>query len=258
MKKQIFGLLTDFGNDFAVASIRGVLLKEAPECTIIDIDHTIDKFNLISAAFIIDKVHRFFPDETIFICIVDPGVGSERQPIYLHANNQHFFGPNNGIFHALLKNDPHAFAYLIDESKFDIASNTFHGRDLFSPAAAAFAHGNQDFLQPIEKNQLEVLSELDNQTIISFIDSFGNIKTNIQLSENPTQQDRSAMVTINNISAIIPVTTTFSNVPQGQLLAYKGSNNTLEIAVNLGSAAQFFGAKAGNSVQFNFNNPTNL
>ncbi len=258
MKKQIFGLLTDFGNDFAVASIRGVLLKEAPECTIIDIDHTVDKFNLVSAAFIIDKVHPFFPKETVFICIVDPGVGSERQPIYLHANNQHFFGPNNGIFHALLKSNPLSSAFLIDETKFKIASNTFHGRDLFSPAAAAFAHGKRDFLQLIEINQLEILPELDNQTIVSFIDSFGNIKTNIQFPDTPDAKHKTATVVINDISETLPITNTFSAVPEGQLLAYKGSNNTLEIAINLGSAAQFFGAKAGNSVQFNFNNQPNL
>src|ERR1700689_5466398 len=103
MKNPIIGLLTDFGNDFAVASMKGVLLSGLPNATIIDIDHSIEKFSVISAAFVIEQTYIFYPEHTYFLCIVDPGVGSQRNEIYIRCGNYHFIGPDNGVFYALLR-----------------------------------------------------------------------------------------------------------------------------------------------------------
>lgn len=249
MNNPIFALLTDFGNDFAVASIRGVILKNIPSSTLVDVDHSIDKFNLISAAFVINKVHPFFPEDTIFLCIVDPGVGSTREAIYIHANGYHFFGPNNGIFHYILTGNIDAQAFLITTSSFDIHSNTFHGRDLFAPAAISFAQGNRSFLEPLKRSDLVLLPQLQTHSLITFIDSFGNIKTNIPFDQIQKNRSQYATITINGFTTNLTLTTTFSNVPEGELLGYQGSNDTLEIAVNLGSAAQHFNAKPGNIIQ---------
>lgn len=249
MNKPVFALLTDFGNDFAVASIRGVILTHLFDCTLVDVDHSIEKFNLVSAAFVINKAHSFFPPGTIFLCIVDPGVGSQREAIYLHAHGYHFFGPNNGIFHYLIGQSSYVQAFLIDTSSFDVHSNTFHGRDLFAPAAISFAQGNRNFLTPLQTKKLERLSQLNTDQIITFIDSFGNIKTNISYADHDSHENKIGIVTINNITAKLPITTTFSNVPKGQLLGYRGSNDTLEIATNLGSAAKYFQAKAGDQIK---------
>ncbi len=253
MNKSIFALLTDFGNDFAVASIRGVILTHLPDCTLVDVDHSLEKFNLISAAFVINKAYSFFPVGTIFLCIIDPGVGSKREAIYVNAHGYHFFGPNNGIFHYLLKQISDIQAYSIDTENFDVHSNTFHGRDLFAPAAISFAQGKRDFLAPLAIQELVTLPALELDSVVTFIDSFGNIKTNIPFLSEDEQLISSAELTINNISVTLPITTTFSTVPDGAILGYPGSNDTLEIAVNLGSAGRYFQAKPGDEIQITFN-----
>lgn len=253
MNKPIFALLTDFGNDFAVASIRGVILTHIPDCTLVDVDHSLEKFNLVSAAFVINKAYSFFPVGTIFLCIVDPGVGSEREAIYLNVDGYHFFGPNNGIFHYLLKQKSGVQAYSIDTTSFDVHSNTFHGRDLFAPAAMSFAQGKRDFLTSLPVQELVTLPILESDLVVTFIDSFGNIKTNIPFLSEQEQVISSAELTINKISVTLPITTTFSTVPDGAILGYPGSNDTLEIAVNLGSAGRYFQAKPGDEIQITFN-----
>ncbi len=252
MNKPIFALLTDFGNDFAVASIKGVILTHIPDCTLVDVDHSLAKFNLVSAAFVINKAYSFFPPGTIFLCVVDPGVGSEREAIYVQANGYHFFGPNNGIFHYLIKQVSSIKAYSIDTTLFDVHSNTFHGRDLFAPAAISFAQGNRDFLTPLPIDQLVTLSALETKSVVSFVDSFGNIKTNIPFLEHQALIP-SAELTINDISVTLPIVSTFSEVLDGALLGYRGSNDTLEIAINLGSAGGYFQAKPGDEIKITFN-----
>ncbi len=102
-KQPVFALLTDFGFDFAVASMKGLILKAIPNAHIVDVDHSLKKFSTLSAAFIIDKAHQFFPINTHFITVVDPGVGSQRTPVCIETPEYTFFGPNNGIFHYLLR-----------------------------------------------------------------------------------------------------------------------------------------------------------
>lgn len=250
MNKSYFALLTDFGNDFAVASIKGGILSNIPECTIVDVDHSIDKFNLISAAFVISKSYSFFPPGTLFLCVVDPGVGSNRNAVCLHFDGYYFFGPNNGIFHYLIKQGGKLDAFSIDTEQFDVCSNTFHGRDLFSPAAIRFAKGNHSFLVPLSREYLVTISELEDNSVITFIDSFGNIKTNIALTNDDVNKYSLVVVSINGIKATIPFVSTFSDVAQGQVLGYRGSNNTLELAINLGSARCYFQAKAGDRIVF--------
>jgi len=102
----VFGLLTDFGFDFAVASMKAVILKSVPDAQIVDIDHSLTKFSILSAAFILDKTHQFFPVHTYFIAVVDPGVGTKRAPLFVQTPNYSFVGPNNGVFSALLTRYP--------------------------------------------------------------------------------------------------------------------------------------------------------
>src|SRR5436190_5083255 len=143
--KKIFGLLTDFGFDFAVASIKGVLLKSFSDAQIIDIDHEIEKFNTLNAAFVIEKIHTFFPQETIFLCVVDPGVGSERDLLCVQIGKQYFVGPNNGIFHYLF-DFQEVKIYKIEQEYFIPKSIIFRGRDIFAPAAIKLAQGDYSIL----------------------------------------------------------------------------------------------------------------
>ena len=242
-----FCFITDFSHDFAVACMEALILKSLPNARIIHLDHSIEKFCLVSAAFVLNASYTYFPDNTIFIAIIDPGVGSERQTLCIETERYSFIGPNNGIFHYILENNQAAHIWHINEQVITPASYTFHGRDLFTPAAISLAQSNRDFLIPAQKEKILYLSQLQQQ-IITYIDSFGNIKTNI-----PAKQFKSSliMVTIGNVTHIIKFARTFSEVSEGDLVAYCGSNNTLEIAVNLGSAAKKLQARAGQLIKVN-------
>ena len=247
--KKIFGLLTDFGFDFAVASVKGVLLKAFPDAQIVDIDHSIEKFNILNAAFVLDKVHKFLPENTIFLCVVDPGVGTNRDLLCVKVHSQYFVGPNNGIFHYLFQKDS-VKIYKIQQQQFAPESVTFHGRDIFAPAAINIAQEDFSLLLPIENKELVQLNNLGNQIdsgVITYIDSFGNIKTNIIVQESTIAQDAIAL-SIHQKSYSIKFTRTFLDAQQDELLCYKGSNGTLEIAVNLGSARQRLNAQVGDAL----------
>lgn len=249
MKNNIFALLTDFGFDFAVASMKALILKELPGSQIVDIDHNIKQFSVLSGAFVINKVYEYFPKGTIFICVIDPGVGSKREPICLDFGDYRFVGPNNGLFHYLIKNSDNSFkSYSIKEDFKPVTSNTFHGRDLFTPAAIEVAKGNLGILEPISLESLISIETLDKEeSVVTYIDGFGNIKTNIPFSV-AFERDGLLKIKINNTIHSVKLAKTFSDVTSGELLCYKGSNDTLEIAANLASAADILKIKVGDRI----------
>jgi hypothetical protein len=203
----------------------------------------------LSGAFVVDKIYKYFQEGTIFICVVDPGVGSKREPIYLDLGNYKFIGPNNGLFHYLFKDPEVSFkSYKIKDTFRPVKSTTFHGRDLFTPAAIEIARDNYDIVEPIGQGELVSIPDLDSgASLITYIDGFGNIKTNITLGGNFREND-SLRVRVNGAIHKIVVATTFSEVARGELLCYMGSNNTLEIAANLASAGDRLKAAVGDRI----------
>ncbi len=249
MNNKTFAMITDFGFDFSVASMKALILRDFPGAQIVDIDHSIKQFSVISGAFVIDKIYKYFPKDTIFICVVDPGVGSKREPIYIKTKNYKFIGPNNGLFHYILR-DPEVSweSYAIKKEFKPVISSTFHGRDLFTPAAIEIARGNLDIVEPIEKDKLLFIPILDSKnSIITYIDGFGNIKTNIVFNSEFNNKDF-LKIKSNNTVYKVKVSNTFSEVIQGNLLCYKGSNNTLEIAANLDSAENILKVSIGDLI----------
>jgi S-adenosylmethionine hydrolase len=249
ISRRVFAMITDFGFDFSVASMKALVLKKFPNAQIIDVDHSIKQFSILSGAFVIDKIYNYFPEQTIFICVVDPGVGSKREPIFIDAGNYKFIGPNNGLFHYILTN-PKIFynSYAIKEEFRSARSTTFHGRDLFTPAAIEIAKDNFDIVVPIDRKALVLIPLLSNgSSVIAYIDGFGNIKTNIHFSDDFKKKDFLRMK-INNSTHLIKVSNTFNDVRSGELLCYKGSNNTLEIAANLASAEEILNVEVGDSI----------
>ena len=242
-KQPFFVLLTDFGYDFAVGSIKGAILQQLPNAQIIDLDHSIDKFNIISAGFVLAKAYNYFPPGTIFICVVDPGVGTQREPICITTPLYCFIGPNNGIFDFVLEQEKICSIYQIDEAYLAGKPSTFHGRDLFAPAAVDFYQGNLVRFLPFNMGNLLHIKASD-QIIVTYVDSFGNIKTNKSIDPMMHIRDYIALTT-GEKRYIIPFVKTFKEVEPGQLLSYRGSNGTIEIAVNQGSAAQELNIKAG-------------
>ncbi len=249
MSDKTFAMITDFGFDFSVASMKALILRDFPDAQIIDIDHSIKSFSILSGAFVIDKIYNYFPNKTIFICVVDPGVGSRREPIFLDMGNYKFIGPNNGLFHYLL-NDPMVSykSYVIKEEFMPVKSTTFHGRDLFTPAAIEIAKDNLDIVEPISRNRLVSIPILNGGvSVITYIDGFGNVKTNIPLGNDFNKRD-ALKININNVSRLIKISNTFNEVAHGELLCYKGSNNTLEIAANLASAENILKVSIGDYI----------
>jgi hypothetical protein len=249
MKNITFAIITDFGFDFSIASMKALILRNFPDAQIIDIDHSIKQFSILSGAFVINKVYKYFPDKTIFICVVDPGVGSKREPICIDTGNHKFIGPNNGLFHYLL-NDPEVSykSYVIKKEFRPVKSTTFHGRDLFTPAAIEIAKDNFEIVEPIDRDKLVFIPALDSEvSVITYIDGFGNIKTNISLSNDFNKKDV-LKVKVNNTLHLIKVSNTFSDVIRGELLCYKGSNDTLEIAANLASAEEILKVNVGDHI----------
>ena len=244
MTKHTFALLTDFGFDFAVASLKGVILNSLPESRIIDLDHTIDKFNLISAAFVLNKAYRFFPKGTIFICVIDPGVGSDRNVLCVETDDYTFIAPDNGLLHYILKQE-NIKVWQIDNHG-SPHSNTFHGRDLFVPAAIALAQGQRTFLCPSDQKACITLDQLESKQLIVYSDSFGNLKTNVSTD---TITGNTVTLKTHKGTYTIPFSTTFDDVEPGELLCYRGSNDTLELAVNLGSAKALLGAQSGDEIE---------
>jgi S-adenosyl-L-methionine hydrolase (adenosine-forming) len=245
-KKITFGLLTDFGFDFSIASMKALLRREIPDCSIIDIDHSLEKFSILSGAFVIEKVYRYFPEESYIIAIVDPGVGTERDGIVVKLNSYTFVGPNNGLFHYILKQRG-VQVFKINEKCFPQSSNTFHGRDIFTPMAIQLAQGITNAILPLGQKNIKFCDTLESKKVITYIDSFGNIKTNIVCDET-WLSNSTVTLKIKEKEFKVPFVTTFDEVDSGQLLCYKGSNKTLELAVNQGSARDYLQASVGNVI----------
>jgi S-adenosylmethionine hydrolase len=190
-RHPVIAWLTDFGlSDGYIGVMKGVALGIAPEARHIDISHLISPQKIEEGAWILATSYRYFPAGTIFVCVVDPGVGSERQPIAVAAGTWIFVAPNNGLLSYVLAEQPVHMVVALTNRAYHLEeiSATFHGRDLFSPVAAHIANGvpllalgQEHSPNQLQKFDLPSPQHTNNQitgTVI-YIDHFGNIITNI-------------------------------------------------------------------------------
>jgi len=181
-------LLTDFGlKDPYVGIMKGVILSINPDAAIVDITHDIMPQNIEEAAFLIEEYHRFFPPGTIHMAVIDPTVGSGRKPIIVSKHNNVFIGPDNGLFTFILDD---AEVYLLENTDFMLreVSSTFHGRDIFAPAAAHASTGfhpsafGRTISDPVRLcNLLPAVEGHSLKGKIVRFDRFGNAITNIKV-----------------------------------------------------------------------------
>ncbi len=139
MPNAIITLTTDYGtNDHLVGTLKGVILKINPEATIVDITHNVAPFDLLDAALAIGSAYSYFPPRTIHVVIVDPGVGTERRPLLVTAENQYFVAPDNGVLSVIYEREENVVARNVTAAHYFLqpVSKTFHGRDIFAPIAA--------------------------------------------------------------------------------------------------------------------------
>jgi len=185
---KTIALITDFGSgDYFIGVLKGVIKKINPEVEILDISNDIPSYNILSASFVVEKSFRYFPCGTIFLVVVDPGVGSERKIIVVTYNNNYFIAPDNGVLTPIL-NKKDKVVRIIDNKKYFLINgySTFEARDKMAPVAAYISAG-VDIKEITTKTSVYVLNSdyfpkksLDIiEGRIVYIDKFGNIITNI-------------------------------------------------------------------------------
>ncbi len=253
-------LLTDFGlRDGFVGVMKGVILGLAPDARLVDISHTISPQNVREGAIIFNRAAPYFPEGTIHVCVVDPGVGTARRPIAARLGAQRFVGPDNGLLtlfyrRAQRENWPIEIVHL-DQPRYwrPEISNVFHGRDIFAPVAAHLARGVPlaSLGSPLADPVLLPLA-LPERTPdglrgeIAHVDHFGNLATNIR-AEDLAGLDGVAVRA--GGAEVRGLSRTFGDRAPGELVALIGSSGDLVLAVVNGSAAQRLDAKVGDPVE---------
>ncbi len=234
-------LTSDFGaEDGYVGAMKGVILSRAPGVTLVDITHAVARHDIAAAANALADAAPCFPPGTVHLAVVDPGVGGARTPVVVVAGGHSFVGPDNGLF-SLVAPEPEA-AYAISDPAFRraVVSATFHGRDVFAPAAARLALGAAPH-QAGPPVALVGRLDLARGHRVVHVDRFGNLVTDI------AGVPANARVRIAG-RAIAGISQTYESVAVGELCAYVGSRGTIEIAVREGSAAELLAAGRGTPV----------
>ncbi|MCS7120791.1 MAG: S-adenosyl-l-methionine hydroxide adenosyltransferase family protein [Nitrososphaerota archaeon] len=261
MVRPIITLLSDFGlKDPYVAEMKAVILSICREAVLVDISHNIDKYDIRMGAFVLAQAAPYFPDWTIHLAIVDPGVGTERRPIIIETRRSYYVGPDNGLLMLAAKHEGIRCIREIRNPKFMLAyvSRTFHGRDIFAPAAAHLANGVQvsDFGPEVNDPVTPsfVKSHVGRGVVsgeVIYIDSFGNVVTNISsrdLEEAGIKEGSTLTLKINDRMTRLRFCSAYGDAALNAPLMLIGGTGLLEIAVNQGNASKYFGAYVGDKV----------
>ena len=256
---NIAALLTDFTDaDGYPAVMKGVMLSLAPDSRIIDLSHAVPHQDVFHAALLLARSAPFFPSGTVFVCVVDPGVGTQRRGIIASLGDQYYVGPDNGLMSfvyrkALTKKAP-VRVFRLDNPAFMLSpvSFTFHGRDVFAPAAAYLMNGTplEDFGEEVADPVLldlpePVRTEAGLEGVILHIDAFGNLGTSIR-AEHLAQ---SAKITIILCGQTVRgLLDTFGEGRQGDLVALIDSDGYLAVSLVNGSARKLLNANVGDIV----------
>lgn len=250
-------LTTDFGlNDPYVGSMKGVILSIAQSAVIVDISHSLDFADVRQASFILEASHKYFPPGTIHVIVVDPGVGGSRRAVAARTEPGVFLAPDNGCLTRILYLYPNAEIRSIENRALMLKniSNTFHGRDIFAPAAAHLADG-VDFsrLGPVINDPVRYEIERcavkkDSITAhVIHIDAFGNMVTDIPLDYQDIQHRGELKLTFTGDYTVIPADT-YESLPEERLGIVPGSSGYYEIVINRGSAASRLAAGMGDEL----------
>ena len=274
MSNKVLTFTTDFGSsDAYVAAMKGVALGIAPDLTLVDVTHDVPRQNIPHGAFVLGSVYRYFPAHTVHVAVVDPGVGTSRKAVALVTPTGSFCAPDNGLLSHILNDHltadhacfesaefgapvtvpvPHgceAYEISTPSTMLEPVSDTFHGRDIFTPAAAHLASGLDPERLGEPLHQITILNlftiERNGDALtgrVIHVDRFGNVVTNIPAPQLPQGHIvvEVADTKIHGLSA------TFADADG--LLALIGSHGYLEVAENLGSAAQSLEVRVGDTV----------
>jgi S-adenosylmethionine hydrolase len=261
----VISLLTDFGTqDEYVGVVKGVILGINPAATIVDLSHAVAPQDVPAAAYLIKSAFRYFPRGSVHVTIVDPGVGSRRAIVAARMGGHTFVAPDNGILSLLLVEEhPEQIVSVTNEQWFlQPVSRTFHGRDIFAPVAGHLSLGvdlaslglpmnSGDLVRlPFSHPSMGPSGRLEG--VVVTVDRFGNLVTNIDMPRlQPLVDqagDRGLIIEVGG-RQIDGLAVSYSHYGPGGLLAIAGSRDCLEIAVNMGNAAEILNVKPGAPVQ---------
>lgn len=235
-------LFTDFGaDDIYVGQVKAVLAQHAPDAQVIDLLHSAPNFDIESSAHLIAALYRRFAPGSVFLAVVDPGVGGAREAVVMMTDGYWFVGPDNGLLSIIASRATATRLWRITWRPAHLSSS-FHGRDLFAPIAAWIAAGQFPTDKLAGSNALKVQSSGEDTPRVIFIDHYGNCLTGIR-AEGLTD---AAILQVAGRG--LPRAETFSKVGLGEPFWYENSVGLVEIAVNQGSAAQMLGLQAGSAI----------
>jgi S-adenosyl-L-methionine hydrolase (adenosine-forming) len=248
MARPVIAFLTDFGTkDHYAGTVKGVVLSICPEAACVDITHEIPPHDIMAGALELAAAYKYFPPGTVFVAVVDPGVGSSRRPIAAEAGSYRFVAPDNGVLTLVFKEAPPKRVVELMERRYarPTVSRTFEGRDRFAPAAAWLAKGIEltAFGRTLTKwESLSVpepaVSEAQIVGEVLRVDRFGNLVTNVDRRTFERFVGGERIDITAGTAMVGKVVLTYAEADPGALCALFGSSEHLEIAVNGGSAAE--------------------
>jgi hypothetical protein len=258
MRRPVITLTTDFGlMDHFVGTMKGVILGICPEAQIVDISHEIGTFGVAEGAFLIAQAYRYFPRGTVHVVVVDPGVGTSRRPILVEAAGQCFVAPDNGVLSMVYAREKHKVRWITAGRYFlKAVSQTFHGRDIFSPVGAHLARGVAPAMmgKPIT-DYMRLQIERPVRTArrgwtgaVLKIDRFGNLITNFPAEDFPDLEKRPFEVSI-GLETVDRLARNYAECGPGELFLIVGSSGYLEVSSSQASAAKILGCGVGAPVE---------
>ena len=257
----IITLTTDFGvSDHFVGTIKGVILDLIPEVNIVDITHSVQAFDILDGALAISEAYSYFPTGTVHMVVVDPGVGSQRRPILATTERHHFVAPDNGVLSLVYGREERVHVRHITAEHYFLqpVSNTFHGRDIFSPIAAYVAKG-VDFVKFGEEindyvrfaaPRPKAVDERTLRGVVLKVDRFGNLITNFRPEDLPQlfQANPPSFKITAGKREITTLHAAYAEGAPGEVFAIIGSMGYVELSTNRGAAAQAVGSGKGTEV----------
>lgn len=251
-------LLTDFGSrDHFAGVLKGVIACIAPKAKTVDISHEVPPYALRAARFLLAQSWPWFPKGTVHLVVVDPGVGTERRAIVVEAGGHLFVGPDNGVLSEPLRMKG-ARARLLSNAKWRMKnlSQTFHGRDVFAPAAAHLARGAPAAQAgPLVHDAMTVTTDAPLRTgkrywqgEVVYVDRFGNLITNLPAADFPELRTRDFALRA-GYAALTDLAPNYAAAAPGEPVLLVGSSGCLEVAVNQGDAAKLLGLGIGSPVE---------
>jgi S-adenosyl-L-methionine hydrolase (adenosine-forming) len=240
LARKFIALFTDFGlTGPYTGQMKAVLLRDAPDAAVVDLFADAPSARPQPAAHLLAAYATWFPPGTVFLCVVDPGVGGPRTPLIVQADRRWYVGPDNGLFEQVLRRAANTQAWRIT-FKPAVLSASFHGRDLFAPVAARLARGDKPPGKPHPPTRFPTWpDELDE---IVYVDHYGNAITGLRAAALPPD------ARLGIAGDVLPRMRTFSDLPIGAAFCYQNANGLMEVAVNGGRADAVLGLAVGSKL----------